>query len=125
MQIGFITLISLRPHLAAGRARALAVTSRQRMPVLPELPTVAELGVPGFEIDQWYGVVTTAKVPPAIINKLSAGIAAAVKSPDVAQRLAGDGSTAVGTSAEQFGAHIRAEIGKWRKVLKETGVVIN
>ena len=68
--------------------------------------------------------MTTAKVPQAIVDKLSAGIAAAVKSPDVAQRLAGDGSTAVGSTAEQFSAHIRAEVAKWRKVMKETGIVI-
>lgn len=125
MQFGFITLISLRPHLQAGRARALAVTSRQRMPAIPELPTIAELGVPGFELDQYYGVVTTAKVPPAIIQKLGAGVAAAVNSPDVAQRLAGDGSTPVGSTPEQFSAHIRAEIVKWRKVVQETGLVLN
>jgi tripartite-type tricarboxylate transporter receptor subunit TctC len=125
MQIGFITLLSLRPHLTVGRARAIAVTSRQRVPALPDLPTVAESGLPGFEIDQWYGVVTTSKVPRAVVNKLSAAIAEAVKSPDVAQRLAGDGSTAVGSTAEQFGAHIRAEIAKWRKVVKETGLILN
>jgi tripartite-type tricarboxylate transporter receptor subunit TctC len=125
MQIGFITVISLRPHLASGRARALAVTSRTRMPAMPELPAIAELGLPGFELNQWYGVVTTAKVPAAIVNKLSAGIAEAVKSPDVAQRLAADGSTPVGSSAAEFGAVIQNETAKWRKVIKETGVVLN
>lgn len=124
MQFGFITVVSLRPHLSAGRARALAVTSRQRMAAFPELPTIAELGVPGFELDQWYGVVTTAKVPPAIVNKLSTAVAAAVKSPEVVQRLIGDGSEPVGSSAEQFGALIKSEISKWRKVLKETGIVL-
>ena len=125
MQIGFITVISLRPHLASGRARALAVSSRERMPALPELPTIAELGLPGFEINQWYGVATTAKVPTAIVNKLSAGIAEAVKSPDVAQRLAADGSIPVGSTAAEFGNVIRDEVAKWRKVIKETGVVLN
>ncbi len=125
MQFGFITLISLRPHLASGRARALAVTSSTRMPALPDLPTIAEAGIPGFEVNQWYGVVTTAKVPRAIVDKLSAGVAQAVQAPDVAQRLAGDGSTPVGSSADAFSALIAADIAKWRKVIKETGIVLN
>jgi tripartite-type tricarboxylate transporter receptor subunit TctC len=69
-------------------------------------------------VDQWYGVITGARVPSAIVRKLSAGIVEAMKSPEVAQRLAADGSTAVGSSPEQFGAHIKAEIGKWRKLVK-------
>lgn len=125
LQFGFITVMSLRPHLAAGRVRAHAVTSIKRMPAMPELPTIAESGVPGFELDQWYGVVTTLKTPPAIVNKLSQAIAEAVKSPDVGQRLAADGSIPVGSTPEQFAGVIRAEMEKWRKVLKETGIVVN
>jgi tripartite-type tricarboxylate transporter receptor subunit TctC len=124
-QFGFGTLISLRPHMVSGRIRTIAVTSRQRAPTLPDVPTVAESGLPGYEIDQWYGAVTHAKVPAAVVSKLTAGIVAAVKSPDVAQRLAADGSTAVGSTAEQFSATINAETGKWRKVAKESGVVLN
>lgn len=123
-QIGFGTLISLRPHMTTNRLRMLAVTSRQRAPSLPDLATVAELGYPGYEIDQWYGVVTGPKVPAAIVKKLNADIVEAVRSPDVAQRLAGDGSMAVGSSAQQFSAYIAAETAKWRKVAKETGLVL-
>lgn len=123
-QIGFGTLISLRPHLQSGRLRLIAVTTRQRAPTLPDIPTIAESGLPGYEVDQWYGVVTSAKVPAAIVDKLNAGIVAAVKSPEVAQRLATDGSTAVGSSSAQFGELIRAETVKWRKLAKEAGVVI-
>lgn len=125
MQFGFITVISLRPHLPAGRLRALAVTSRQRMPAMPELPTIAESGVPGFDLDQWYGVVTTLKTPPAIVAKLSAAIADAVKAPDVAPRLSTEGATPVGSSPDEFAGVIRAEIAKWRKTIKDTGIVIN
>lgn len=125
LQFGFITVISLRPHLAAGRLRPLAVTARQRIAAMPELPTIAESGVPGYELDQWYGVVTTAKVPAAIINKLSAGVAAAVKSPDVAQRLIADGSTPVGSSPEEYRATIRADTAKWSKVIKDIGLAVN
>jgi tripartite-type tricarboxylate transporter receptor subunit TctC len=74
--------------------------------------------------DQWYGAATSARVPVTVINKLNADIVAAVKSPDVAQRLAADGSTAVGSSVEQFSAKIRAETAMWRKLAKETGLVL-
>ena len=125
LQFGFITVISLRPHLAAGRVRPLAVTSRERLPALPEMPTIAESGVPGYELDQWYGVVTTAKVPSAVVNKLSAGIAEALKSPEVSKRLIADGSTPVGSTPEQFAATIKADTAKWSRLIKDIGLVIN
>jgi tripartite-type tricarboxylate transporter receptor subunit TctC len=125
VQIGFITLTSARPHLQAGRARALAVTSSERMRAMPELPTVAEMGVPGYELNQYYGAVITAKAPPALVKKLSEGIAAAVKAPDVAQRFEADGWNVVGSTPEQFGAVIRADLEKWTKVMKDIGLVLN
>jgi len=124
-QMGFATLIGVRPHMASGRLRVLAVSAAKRSPAAPELPTIAEAGVPGYEVDQWYGVVTSAKVPRAIVMKLSAAIAEAVKSPEVAQRLGADGSTPVGTTPEQFSAHIKSEIAKWRKVVKDAGLVLH
>jgi tripartite-type tricarboxylate transporter receptor subunit TctC len=125
LQFGFITVISLRPHMAAGRVRPLAVTARQRIAAMPDLPTIAESGVPGYELDQWYGIVTTAKVPAAIIDKLSAGVSAAVRSPDVAQRLLADGSTPVGSSPKEYAATIRADTEKWSKVIRDIGLAVN
>ena len=122
LQFGLITLISIRPHLPAGKVRPLAVTSRQRMSALPDLPTVAESGVPGFVLDQWYGVVTTAKVPRAVVNKLGAGVAAAVKAPEVEKRLTVDGSTPVGSTPEQFMATIKADIARWSKLIQDIGL---
>jgi tripartite-type tricarboxylate transporter receptor subunit TctC len=122
LQFGLITLISIRPHLPAGKVRPLAVTSRQRMSALPDLPTVAESGVPGFVLDQWYGVVTTAKVPKAVVNKLSAGVAAAVKAPEVEKRLTVDGSIPVGSTPEQFMATIKADIARWGKLIQDIGL---
>ncbi|MGH8703594.1 MAG: tripartite tricarboxylate transporter substrate binding protein [Burkholderiales bacterium] len=119
VQVGFATLFGVRPHLPSGRLRALAVTAGKRSPAVPELPTVAEAGVPGYEVDQWYGVITSAKVPAPIVRKLNAAINEALKSPDVAKRFAADGSTPTGSTPEQFGAHIRSEIAKWRKLVKE------
>jgi tripartite-type tricarboxylate transporter receptor subunit TctC len=125
IQMGFGTLLSTRAHMKAGRLRLLAVSTRERSPSAPELPTVAESGVPGYEVDQWYGVITSAKVSPAIVNKLAAAVAEAVKSPDVAQRFSAEGSTPVGSSPEQFGAHIKSEIAKWRKLVKDAGLALH
>jgi tripartite-type tricarboxylate transporter receptor subunit TctC len=119
VQVGFGTLFGVRPHLPSGRLRALAVTSSKRTPAAPELPTVAEAGVPGYEVDQWYGVITGAKVPAPIVRKLNAAINEALKSPDVIKRFSADGSTPTGSTPEQFSAHIRSEIAKWRKLVKE------
>jgi tripartite-type tricarboxylate transporter receptor subunit TctC len=119
VQVGFGTLFGVRPHMASGRLHVLAITAGKRSPAVPDIPTVAESGVPGYEVDQWYGILTGAKVPMPIVRKLSEGIAESLKAPDVAKRLASDGSTPVGSTPEQFSAHIKSEIAKWRKVAKE------
>jgi tripartite-type tricarboxylate transporter receptor subunit TctC len=125
VQIGFTTNFGVRPHVPSGRLRVLAMTAKKRSPALPDVPTVAESGVPGYEVDQWYGVITGARVPSAIVKKLAAGIAEAMKAPDVAQRLAADGSTPVGSTPERFGAHIKSEIAKWRKLVKEARIELH
>ncbi|MES2564459.1 MAG: tripartite tricarboxylate transporter substrate-binding protein, partial [Pseudomonadota bacterium] len=81
-----------------------------------------ESGLAGYEVDQWYGVITSSKVPRPIVMKLNAAIVEALKMPDVAQRLASDGSIPVGSSPEQFNAHIRSEVAKWRKLVKEANL---
>jgi len=121
-QIGFTTMTSVRPHMAAGRVRAMAITAGKRSPAMPELPTVSEAGVPGYEVNQWYGYVTSAKVSLPIVAKLSEGIAVALKDPGVAQRLGADGSTPVGTTPDQFSAHIKSEIAKWHKLVNDAGL---
>ena len=125
VQIGFTTMFGVRPHVPSGRLRVLAITAKQRSLAMPELPTVAEAGVPGYDVDQWYGVVTGAKVPRAIVRKLAAAIGEAMKSPEVVQRLAADGSTPASSSPEQFSAHIKSEIAKWRKLAKEAGLLLH
>lgn len=119
IQVGFGTLLSSRAHYKSGRLRPLAITARQRAPIAPEYPTVAEAGLPGYEVDQWYGIITSAKVPRPIVDKLSVAIAEAVKSPEAAQRFSAEGSTPVGSTPDQFSAHIRSEIAKWRKLVKD------
>lgn len=119
IQVGYGTLFGVRPHWKSGRLRVLAITAGKRSPAAPELPTVAEAGLPGYEVDQWYGIITGAKVPRAIVNKLQAGIAESLRSPDLLKRLAAEGSTAVGSTPDQFNAHIKSEINKWRGLAKE------
>jgi tripartite-type tricarboxylate transporter receptor subunit TctC len=119
VQVGFGTLFGVRPHTPSGRLRVLAITAAKRSPAAPEYPTVAESGVPGYVVDQWYGILTGAKVPMPLVRKLNAGIVETLKSPDVIKRLTADGSTPVGSSPEEFSAHIKSEIAKWRKIAKE------
>lgn len=124
VQIGFTTNFGVRPHVAAGKLRILAVTAAKRSPALPDIPTMAEAGVPGYRVDQWYGAITGVKVPPAIVKKLNAAMVEAMKAPDLVQRLGLDGSMPVGSTPEQFGEHIKSEIGKWRKLVKDAGLVL-
>lgn len=106
----------------AGKLRALAVTGTTRLPLLPDVPTVAEAGLAGYEATAWHGWLAPAGTPPAVIARLHAEIVAILKLPAVRERLARDGIEAVGNTPEQFAAHIRAEIDKWGKVVREAGI---
>ena len=121
VQVGFGSLIGTRTQMQAGRLRGIAITAAHRSPAV-DLPTVAEAGVPGYEVDQWYGVITSALVPQPIVRKLNAAIVEAIHQPDVGARLAADGSTPVGSSPAQFNAHIKSEIAKWKKLVKEANL---
>ena len=121
VQLGFGSLIGTRPQMQAGRLRGIAITAMKRSPSI-DLPTVAESGVPGYEVDQWYGVITSSSVPKPIVRKLNAAIVEALQQPDVATRLAADGSTPVGSSPEQYNAHIKSEIAKWQRLVKEANL---
>ena len=125
IQVGFGTLLSSRPHYKSGRLRPLAITAKLRSPTAPEYPTLAESGLPGSEVDQWYGIITSAKVPRPLVDKLAVAIAEAVKSPETAQRLSGEGSIPVGSTPDQFSAHIRSEIAKWSKLAKDAALVLH
>ena len=125
IQIGFASLMSVRPHASAGRLRVLAITAKNRSPAAPELPTVAESGLPGFAVDQWSGVVTRANVPGSIVRKLNGGIVEALRSPDVAQRFTSDGITPRGSSAPEFAALIKFDIGKWKRLVADARLALN
>jgi tripartite-type tricarboxylate transporter receptor subunit TctC len=113
------------PQVKAGKIRALAVTTSRRSVILPELPTVAEAGLPGFEADNWYGVVTTMKTPRAVIDRLNAEIGRALHAPDVKQLLLSQGLEVRTSTPQEFAAYIRSEFDKWAKVIKDAGIVAN
>jgi tripartite-type tricarboxylate transporter receptor subunit TctC len=105
----------------AGRLRALAVATGKRLPLLPDLPTIAEAGVPGYEATQWYGVLAPAGTPRPVINKLNSEIVKAIHGADVREKLAADAAEPVGNTPEEFGAFIKKEIARWAPVVKASG----
>ncbi|MEK7877014.1 MAG: tripartite tricarboxylate transporter substrate binding protein [Pseudomonadota bacterium] len=118
----FATSLSVQPHIKSEKLRALAVTTAKRSRLMPELPTIAEAGVPGFEAMTWHGVLTTGGTPPAIVNKLSAEINRILQLSDVRERLGTLGAEIIGGTPKEFADHIRREIPKWAKVIKDAGV---
>ena len=120
VQAGFNTAPVAVPHIKAGRMRALAVTSAKRNPALPDVPTVAESGVAGYDMINWYGAVLPAKTPAVAVNRLNADINKALQLTDVQQRLASLGADPLGGSADGFGAYIKSEIAKYTKVVADS-----
>jgi len=115
------TMISGLQNVKAGRLRAIALTSRQRSALLPEVPTVAEQGFPDYEVNGWYGWLAPAGTPPKIIALLHVEAAKAVRMNDVRERLAADGAVALGTTPDEFARFIQSEMVKWAKVVKLSG----
>ncbi len=118
----FSTLLQSHGLIQAGKLRPLAVTTATRSPALPKLPTMEEGGVPRYEVTPWYGMVAPAGTPPAIVNKLNREIVRIVHLPEVIQKMATDGSEPVGSTPEQFAAHIKSEVEKWQDLIRKTGI---
>jgi tripartite-type tricarboxylate transporter receptor subunit TctC len=113
----FSTILQSHGHINTGRLRPLAVSTPQRSPSLPDVPTMQEAGFKDFEVQGWYGIVASTKVPASILNKLNKEIVRILKTPDIAIRLQTDGSVSVGSSQEEFGEFIKAQVTKWRTVI--------
>ena len=110
------------PFVKQGKLRALAITSAQRSPLEPALPTMAESGVPGYEVVGWQGLFAVAGTPPEIVARLQAEVAKALRVPEARERLAALGAEPVGSTPEAFGAFVRAEHARWSKVIREKGI---
>ena len=122
-QIAFVItgLPPVLPHAKAGKLRILGVASAQRLKQFPDIPTIAESGVPGYEATQWYGILAPAGTPKELVAKLNADIVKALHDPSVADKLAAEGADPVGNSSDEFGAFIKTEIELWGKVIRATG----
>lgn len=121
-QIGFNNILAVLPHVNGGRLKAIAVTSPKRAPAVPQLPTLAESGVPGYEAMSWNGMFAPAKTPRAIIAKIHAEVVKALNSPDVRDRLVAMGSDPVGSTPEQFAAYVKSEVARWGKVIRDNNI---
>ena len=124
VQVIFNAAAALLVHVKSDRLRALAVTTLQRIPALADIPTIAESGVPGYQAGSWYGIVAPAGTPRAIIDRLSRETASAVKSPEVSASLNAEAVLGVGSSPEQFAIHIRDELARIGKVIREAGITL-
>ena len=122
VKLGIMGMAPALPHIRTGKLKAIAVTSRQRSPVLPDVPSVAESGVPGFESVQWFGVTAPAGTPAAIVERLHRDIATAMKSPEMAERIAAIGAQAVVDSPAAFAAYIAEDVRRWGAISKAMGI---
>lgn len=124
VQIYFSTVPAALPQVKAGRLRALAVTSSKRLNEIPEIPTVSESGLPGFEVVAWFGMFAPGKTPQPIVKKLNGEVVGILGMPDVREKMSGQGLIPGGNTSEELGVFLKAEIAKWSKLIKEANIRI-
>ncbi len=125
VQMGLADLPILLPHIRSGAFRALAVGNRERLPWLPDVPTMAEVGLPGVDTNNWHGLVAPARVPAPVLDALHRAAAGALRDPEVARALYDQGAIPGGNSREEFGAFIRSEMEKWAAVIRRGNVRVD
>jgi tripartite-type tricarboxylate transporter receptor subunit TctC len=118
----FSSAATALPQMKAGRIRGLAVTTRKRSPLVPDLPTIAESGLPGYEAANWYGMVVPIKTPQPIVERLNAAVVQVLNDPETKSVLANQGLEAAPSTSKELGAHMRSEASKWAKVIKAVGI---
>jgi len=116
--------ISALPLMKAGRVKGIAVTGTSRMKALPELPTIAEAGVPGYSVDAWFGLFAPARVPARIIEKLQVEASRAIHAPEIERRLQAEGADVIGNPSKEFDAQVKAEYEKWRTLVQKAGLKV-
>src|SRR4030095_12044202 len=116
-KVMFSSLVQTTPHIRSGQLRALGTGGSTRTPVLPDVPTIAEAGVPGYEAVNWWGVVAPAGTPPAIVERLHREITAVQDNPEVQKQFASEGASVVKMSSAEFGQHMVKEMNKWERVV--------
>jgi tripartite-type tricarboxylate transporter receptor subunit TctC len=121
-QVGFISSVAAMPHVASGRLRALGITSAKRSPALPQLVSVAESGLPGYEFTTWFAILGPRGLPEPVVTTLHKGLLTALKSPDVRERLSKEGAEVIGSSPAELGTFLQSEIAKWAEVVKAAGL---
>ena len=122
IQMMFAPVLVLLPMAKAGKIRALGVTSARRSALAPELPTIAEAGLPGFEVSGWYGLLAPASTPPAIINRIYSAAMQGLESDAMKERLKSQGLEPLGLSPEQSSKFLKEDIARWSRVMREAGV---
>lgn len=125
LQLMFSTVPTAVGLIKGGKVRAMAITNSKRYPLMPELPTVAEAGIPGFAVNNWTGVFVPAATPPAVVTRLNAEFVKVLAMPDVKKRLMDNGIDAVSNTPQQFAAYIRDETAKWAAVIKDANVKLD
>ena len=125
VQVGFDNLPSTINFVRSGKVRAIAVTTPQRWPGAPEIPTVAEGGLPGYEVSGWFGLLAPAGTPPAVLATIQQALAEAVKQPDVNKQMLDLGAQPVANTPDAFAKLVQADVAKWREVVKTTGVKLD
>lgn len=121
----FASVPSVLQHVRAGKLNALAVTSAQRSPALPELPTIAEQALPGYELVSWFGMVAPAGTAPEILKRLNAELRALIAAPDFQARLKDEGGQPLSMTPEEFTAFIRRETERWAKIVRDVGAKLD
>ena len=123
IQVMFDNLVALMPHFKSGKLRPIAVSTLKRSPQLPDVPTLSESGVKGFEAVAWFGMVAPPGTPKDVINKLNAEVVKALNTPELRQRLTDGGSEVIGNSPEEADRFLKSEIAKWGNIIRKAGIV--
>jgi tripartite-type tricarboxylate transporter receptor subunit TctC len=119
---GILGISTMLPYVKSAKIRALGVTGAKRSSLVPDVPTIAEAGIPGYEFEAWYALFAPAKTPRNVVEKINGDVNRALREPDIRQRLAAIGMEPMGGSEEAFARYFRAEIAKWAKVVRDAKI---